>query len=299
MRTWRLAILPAVGIGLGVLLAVAQSRPAPPATVPAHTDAEYQAHVTRISKALPTFTVLVQMPFVVAGDDAPHAVRASAAGTVKWSVDQLKKDYFEKDPVDLIDIYLFKDKASYDKYTRDYFNDPAISPYGYYSPTHKALIMNIGTGGGTLVHEIVHPFMAANFPACPSWFNEGLASLYEQSTEKDGHIWGLPNWRLTDLKRNLAGGAGKPPSFKTMCEMDSATFYDARKGSNYGVARYLCLYLQENGVLRQFYKDFVANQKTDPTGYATLQKTLAGLGERDMDAFRKTWETWVLGLKYP
>jgi len=28
-----------------------------------------------------------------------------------------------------------------------------------------------------LVHEIVHPFMRANFPECPAWFNEGLASL--------------------------------------------------------------------------------------------------------------------------
>jgi len=46
------------------------------------------------------------------------------------------------------------------------------------------------------VHEIVHPFMAANFPDCPAWFNEGLASLYEQSSERDGKIIGLTNWRL-------------------------------------------------------------------------------------------------------
>ncbi len=81
--------------------------------------------------------------------------------------------------------------------------------------------------------------------------------------------------------------------------MDSTAFYAAGKSPNYGTARYLCLYLQETGVLRQFYKDFVKNQKTDPTGYDTLQKTLAGIGERDMAVFRKKWETWVLGLKYP
>ena len=52
----------------------------------------------------------------------------------------------------------------------------------------NALVMNIATGGGTLVHEIVHPFMEANFPACPSWFNEGLGSLYEQSGARDGRI---------------------------------------------------------------------------------------------------------------
>ena len=46
--------------------------------------------------------------------------------------------------------------------------------------------MNIATGGGTLVHEIVHPFVEANFPGCPTWFNEGLGSLYEQSAERKG-----------------------------------------------------------------------------------------------------------------
>ena len=50
--------------------------------------------------------------------------------------------------------------------------------------------MNISTGGGTLVHEIVHPFVAANFPNCPAWFNEGLGSLYEQSGEVNGAIHG-------------------------------------------------------------------------------------------------------------
>jgi len=31
----------------------------------------------------------------------------------------------------------------------------------------------------------------------------GLPSLYEQSTDKDGRIWGLPNWRLPDLQRAI------------------------------------------------------------------------------------------------
>ena len=54
--------------------------------------------------------------------------------------------------------------------------------------------MNIATGGGTLVHEIVHPFMAANFEQCPSWFNEGLGSLYEQSAA--GADWVYQVWEV-------------------------------------------------------------------------------------------------------
>lgn len=57
---------------------------------------------------------------------------------------------------------------------------------------------------GTLVHEIVHPFIEANFPDCPSWFNEGLASMYEQCRDNSGHIWGSTNWRLNGLKEAIA-----------------------------------------------------------------------------------------------
>src|SRR6266850_7507398 len=81
----------------------------------------------------------------------------------------LKQDFFTNDPKEILDIWLFKDAASYEKNTRLLFGDAPTTPYGYYSSKDKALIMNIATGGGTLVHEIVHPFMEANFPACPPW----------------------------------------------------------------------------------------------------------------------------------
>ncbi|MFN2511252.1 MAG: hypothetical protein ABR568_07380 [Pyrinomonadaceae bacterium] len=151
--------------------------------------------------------------------------------------------------------------------------------------------MNIGTGGGTLVHEIVHPFMEANFPACPPWLNEGLGSLYEQSGEEDGHIHGYTNWRLPGLQKAIR--AGNVPSFKTLLAMDSNAFYNEDKGVNYGQSRYLLYYLQQNGLLVKFYQEFHGQQKADPTGYKSLQKVLS---ETDMDAFQKKWEKFVLGL---
>jgi len=303
MMAW-VVILTLAQVACGADGPTTATRPATaPAAGAAHTDDEFLAHVQKIAKAHPDYAVLVQKPFVIAGNDTPQNVRNSGIATVKWTVDHLKKDFFEKDPVEIIDIYLYKDKPTYDAANKVFFLGAPDTPYGYYSPTYKALVMNISTGGGTLVHEIVHPFMSANFPECPTWFNEGLASLYEQSMDKDGHIWGLPNWRLTDLKDNLRGTApaaeGGVPAFKKLCAMDATTFYGVGKSPNYGTARYLLLYLQERNVLPQFYKDFVKNKKTDPTGYQTLTATLAGLGEKDMDAFRKKWEAWVLGLKYP
>ncbi len=122
--------------------------------------------------------------------------------------------------------------------------------------------MNISTGGGTLVHEIVHPFMSANFPECPSWFNEGLASLYEQSSERDGRIIGLTNWRLAGLQEAIREGT--VPPFKTLCGTTTRQFYDQDKGTNYSQARYLCYHLQERGLLKLYYQTFRKNCETDP-----------------------------------
>lgn len=261
----------------------------------AFTAEDFTQHVAKLRAKLPEagFTIVVQSPFVVIGDESPKMVRDRALRTVKWATDRLKAKYFPKDPKSIIDIWLFKNKVSYRKYAREIFGDEPTTPFGYSSTRHKALIMNIGTGGGTLVHEMVHPFMDANFPECPAWFNEGLGSLYEQCADRSGAIRGLTNWRLaglqTAIKRN------KLPSFKKLTGMTPAEFYDDRD-DHYAQARYLCYYLQEKGLLKKFYQKFHDNYQADPTGYATLQ---AVLGVKDMDAFKVSWQKFVLGLRFP
>ncbi len=272
------------------------------------TPADYAQHVMNLKEKVPAkgFTIVIQPPFVVIGDESPSMVRRRAQGTVKWAVDKLKQAYFRKDPTRILDIWLFKDAASYGKHCKSIFNHTPSTPYGYFSHSEGALIMNIRTGGGTLVHEIVHPFVAANFPECPAWLNEGLGSLYEQSAERDGQIVGLTNWRLVGgwgpfkeaQERGLkqAIREKRVPSFKTLCSTTDHEFYHKDQGTNYAQARYLCYYLQEHGLLRKFYHAFHANRKKDPTGYSTLK---AVLGCEDMDQFKKDWEAYVLKLRFP
>lgn len=256
-------------------------------------DADYARHVEKLKKKLPTteFEVVVEKPFVVVGDGGRRAVEEHARGTVRWAVALLKRDYFAKDPKEILDIWLFKNSASYNRHATSLFGREPTTPYGYYSPAHKALVMNIETGGGTLVHEIVHPFVEANFPDCPPWLNEGLGSLYEQSGEEDGHIVGYTNWRLPGLQRAIRRGGLTP--FQKLFASDGRAFYDDPHGTNYAQARYLCYYLQEHGLLTRFYRDFHAGHAADPTGFDTLKNVL---NETDMDAFQKRWEKFVLGL---
>ena len=259
------------------------------------TNADYVQHMMELKKRMPAkgFTAVLQKPFVVLGDESPAMVRRRAAQTVKWATDRLKTMYFKKDPDAIIDIWLFKDDASYRKHAWSIFRDKPDTPFGYSSSVHNALIMNIATGGGTLVHEIVHPLMAANFPECPSWLNEGMGSLYEQSSGRGKQIIGLTNWRLAGLQRAIK--KGQVPSFKTLLSTSEHEFYSEDPGTNYAQARYLCYYLQEKGLLTKFYHEFHANQKDDPTGYKTLMQVLR---LRNMDAFRTKWEKYVLALRF-
>ncbi|MCX7920012.1 MAG: DUF1570 domain-containing protein [bacterium] len=256
-------------------------------------------HLKQLNAKIPDgFTVVTEPPFVVIGNESPERVRYWAIDVVRWAVDKLKQDYFKQDPNKIIDIWLFKDNDSYIKYAKELFNDTPTTPFGYYSAKDNSLIMNVATGGGTLVHELIHPFMRANLPKCPPWFNEGLASLYEQSAERNGHIVGLTNWRLNGLHQAIRNG--EVISFETLTAMDDDTFYNrndkGKYNDNYAQARYLCYYLQEKGLLVKFYHEFAKNMKSDPTGYNTLKQVL---DEPDMDAFKKKWESFVLTLRFP
>lgn len=263
---------------------------------PQFTRADFDAHVAELRKKLPAdgFTIVVTRPFVVIGDEPPDTVRYRAEHTVHWAVEKLKKAYFARDPSEILDIWLFKNKESYEKHAKELFGKTPDTPYGYFSGQDKALVMNIATGGGTLVHEIVHPFVAANFPHCPAWFNEGLGSLYEQSGEVDGEIHGYTNWRLAGLQKAIR--AGKLPSFEALCGTSDTEFYERDRGTNYAQARYLCYYLQQKGLLRRYYRRFLAGRKDDSTGYKTLK---AVLRRDDMDKFQQDWEAFVLKLKFP
>jgi hypothetical protein len=234
------------------------------------------------------YTVLVEPPFVVIGDSPPREVRKIATGFLRSKVQLLEKDFFAKRPDKLIEVWLFKDEKSFRRGAKKFFDDTPDTPYGYYSPDASALIMNIN-GLGTLSHELVHPYMEANFPTVPAWFNEGLASLFERPSEKHGHLIGLPNWRLPELKREIR--AGVLPSLGTLLTTTHDQFYDAHFDA-YAYARYLVEYLQDLDKLRDFYAKFQADPK-DRTGQTTLALVL---GE-DLESFEPKFRRWVLALQ--
>jgi hypothetical protein len=264
----------------------------------AFTPAEYAQHVMTLRTHLAdlklgSLTIRIEDPFVVIGD-SNEATLARDASTVRWAADHLERDFFTNRPRKILDVYLFHDASSYERGVKTLTGEAPTTPYGFYSSTNEGLFMNIATGGGTLVHEIVHPYVEADFPNAPPWLNEGLGSLFEQSSERDGHIVGLTNWRLAGLQRAIANDS--MPTFKTLTHLGANAFYGDDSGVNYAASRYVLYYLQDKGLLREFYRAFRAARAKDPSGYATLTATL---GERDMADFQARWQAYVANLTFP
>jgi len=240
------------------------------------------------------FIVTVEGPFIIASDLTLTQHNRFAKGTVKACYEAYNKQYFRKRPTNVITVYLLNGPQSYAKYVRKTFGRDPTTPYGFYSPVGEQLVMNIRTGGGTLVHEMFHSLVKYDFPAIPSWLNEGIASLYEQCRITPKGLVGLKNWRYPGLMRGIAEGRAKP--LKELMALSTDGFYGTGSGLHYAQARYFCMYLQERGLLVKFYEKFRKGVRDDPTGFASFKAVIA---PQSVEEFEKALLEWEKKLGEP
>ena len=235
---------------------------------------------------------LVSPPFVVAGDGGQQKLRDYLDHTVRASADAMHKQFFTAEPTEPILVLLFETEKPYRRLAKQWFGDEDVSHFGYFR-RGNVMLMNVGTGTGTLVHELTHALIKPDFPDVPDWFNEGLGSLFEQCTLAGGKIRGLSNWRLPALQKSIRAGTVR--STEELLK-DPHFYADPLVGPNYAQARYLLMYLQEKGTLESFYKNLRATHADDPTGLIALQQAVAPQSLSDFD---KSWRHWVLELHFP
>jgi hypothetical protein len=228
-----------------------------------------------------TFTVTINAPFVVAGNMSLAQMQQYINGCVTVPAQAMWNCYFVKKPDDVITVLLFADDKSYRQWAEKLLGDKDVSHFGYYRPDKRTLVMNIGTGGGTLVHELTHSLIVYDFPSVPQWFNEGLASLHEQCSVSADRITGKVNWRLPALQKAIADQKLRP-----LAEMISKNdFYDEKtKGINYAQSRYFFMYMQEKNLIGKLYK-IMRDNHTDTDGDVKLVEKAFGkkIGEVEAD----------------
>ena len=242
-----------------------------------------------------TFCVLRVGPWIIATDLDEASAKHFAGSTIAIYAAQIQKQLFTGTPRrEPVKVYLFKDHESYTKWNVKLFGERPSTPYGYYSRARKALVMNIGTGGGTLLHEMAHAMAEADFEAIPAWLNEGLGSLFEASGMDPNRkrVVGLTNWRLTGLQDDLK--KNKAVRFAALLDMEDGTFYGADSGSNYASARYLMQYLQEQGKLEDFYTRIRDRKDEHPA--AALRAVFEN--RFTVEEIEKACYAWVLTLRF-
>ncbi len=238
--------------------------------------------------------VIVRPPFVLAGNLSTSELDDWHRQTIAPAARAMANSYFRTPPNKPITILLFSGETSYNHYANLLFGESEISVYGYYKPEQRTLVMNIGTGGGTLVHELTHALIDFDFPQVPDWFNEGLASLHEQCRFREGShgpwIEGVENWRLPGLQTAIR--KKKLRSLESL--LTERDFRGKDAGINYAQARYFCLYMQRQDVLEKFYRTFRAHRDQDPRGVKTVLEMFPKQSWTDLDA---DFRDWVMTLK--
>lgn len=237
------------------------------------------------------FNSIVAPPFVIAGNGSPARIRRYTDGTVLAAARALKATYFKTPPAEPVLILLFESEGPYKRLAKEWFGEGSVPHFGFYRRRENVMLMNIRTGTGTLVHEMVHALLAPDFPDAPDWFNEGLASLYEQCSLNGDSIKGHINWRLPALQKAIAEKTLRPlPELIA----DEDFYADDRVGLNYAQARYLMMYLQEKGLLTDYYARFRDGTEEDLQGLQTLRDLVA---PQTLEELEREWRAWVMALK--
>jgi hypothetical protein len=259
-----------------------------PASMPSQDRCRQQAD-DLLKRLDSNFLGLVEPPFVVVGNCSAEQLAEYAVADILQPAQIMWRTYFQTRPEEVILVLLFQDDASYLRGAKNLFGDSDVSRFGYYRPESRALVINTATGAGTLVHELTHALMACDFPDAPRWLQEGLASLHEQCCIREDRIIGLPNWRLKELQRAIQEKKLRPLS--DLLTRDD--FYGPLRGLNYAQARYLCMYMQEKGLLQKFYLEFRQNHEGEKAAVTALEKVF----DSKFDQIEAGFLTWAASLK--
>jgi hypothetical protein len=164
-----------------------------------------------------------------------------------------------------------------------------------YHPSIRRIVMNAGSGLGTLTHELVHPIVEADFPNAPTWVNEGIASLYEAPViPKAGEVHGVKNWRwprlITGMKRDDEKNDARLDALFGMS--DEAFRREPLERLHYATARYVMQWLDQKGWLWTFYRAYRDGFEDDKTG----AKAFARATGMTPAAANAAWTAWVKAL---
>lgn len=232
-------------------------------------------------------SVLIRPPYVIAGDMPEDTLERLHRTVVLPTERALNVAFFDVRPTEPITIVAFAKDPGFREFARRVDHRQPDSYYGYYLRSHRRLVVNVSTGAGTLAHELTHALAHFDFENMPEWFDEGLASVFEQSefSETNHRLTGTDNWRVHHLLRALHDkhlrSTGDLVQGKSVRANNEAI--------DYAHARYVCLFLQDQQLLEPFYRKLRSRAESDLTGWQTLREIVDRENAQEFDADFHRW----------
>ncbi len=171
---------------------------------------------------------------------------------------------------------------------------PAEDVRGFYEPAERTLISV--DRGRVLIHEFTHALHHAEMAAARQrhapWVCEGIATLFEHCEIADGELAPLVGRRLIALRHTIRRDELIP--LAELVTLTGEQFTDEGRRT-YPEARYLLLYLHEQGKLAEWYTAYKDGFEDDPTGRRALQAVL----KKPLGQIEDDWLEWIDGLELP
>lgn len=240
--------------------------------------------------------VRVEPPWVISGDLVAAERDRWYQATIAPASAALASQFALREPDEPITVLLFRSEASYRETAGRVFGDRDISQFGYYRPHGRTLLVNTAAGRGPLLHEMTHALVAFDMPELPQWFDEGLASLYEECRidADPPRITGLANWRDRELE--AAVRAGRLPPLAEF--VGPASSFGRNPGRDYAYARGWCRFLQDRGLLVAFYHRLRSDRLQGGEGDRSGERALcAVLGRQAWARAETDFRRFVLANK--
>jgi hypothetical protein len=239
----------------------------------------------QLSKLPSHFQTVIAAPVILIGNLSETQLNQGLDEMIEPIIQALQSSYCTSGITRPVTLVLLKDTSTFRDMAWKLDQRKPTSYYGYYEREKRRMVIDLSTGGGTLAHELTHVLMQDHFPNMSLWFDEGIASLHEES-ELSAHneqLIGLPNWRGQVVSQILPG---KLP-FKQMLE--DRTYIEQNPRTAYALARYLCLYLQDQNLLQTYFANCREHQADDPHGTMSL---LEVTGSENLSAFETQFKHW-------
>jgi hypothetical protein len=214
---------------------------------------------------------------------------------VRRALPALYSGRFSTRPTRPITIYLFEDAGSYEAFCHARYGHPCTSPLGFYESEAREIVADQHYGVTTVLHELVHAILEADFPEAPRWLSEAISAMYETPVISGAEIHGATGWRLPWLRSALQSPARHElASLDALFSMRPDAFQGPDALTAYSVARFACLWLDSPSQDRlwRFYQMWRDHFGEDPTGEKSFA---AAVGQTPHEA-NDAWRKWVRSL---